>query len=574
MALREILAKFGFEVGDTSKLDDAKKKTDGLASGFKSLLGILAAKALIDSVQGFVSGMRDANTEIKRTAIQLGLSYDEMQRWQFAANMSGVEAEQLATGIKFLQKNLVEGAKGTGEQAEVFKKLGITIKDANGEIRPTGDLLRETGFAIAGIANPAERTAAVLKLFGRQGLALIPLFEKGADGLAELNKRFDELGGGIGPEASAALSKSKEASKEFDFAILGLKSRIITALLPALTSLVEMGTKVVVWFQQSAAHSNVFKAALIVLGGIATVVAIGMYAKFLPITIALALAILLVDDLITALEGGDSVIGSFLDKVLGDGKGSKNRGSIFGMIKDDIADMNKSTKDLDFVDTVLADLGTVASGIGRFFSDTLPSALDQGWKDLNDRFETGGQTAGDFFFYALEEALNGINDWVFDTAASIVDSLTDGAMRNQTKFIDAMKNMARDAVAGILAVFRIGSPSKVMLDIADNVTSSFSNRVDENSDDVKGSMVNTFGDAVAPLASQRFAPPAAAMRASAGGPVDRSASVDQRNTIYVQLPAGSGRSTAEDARQGIVQGLGDGRREMLAALETVAEGEG
>jgi phage-related protein len=76
-------------------------------------------------------------------------------------------------------------------------------------------------------------------------------------------------------------------------------------------------------FQRFAAGTNLVKAALVLLGSAAVVAAAKLIIPFLPaIRIALlaALAIgfivLALDDLITFLEGGDSVIGEFLSELI------------------------------------------------------------------------------------------------------------------------------------------------------------------------------------------------------------------------------------------------------------------
>lgn len=572
MALREILAKFGFEV-DSSKLDKAKKGTDAVAEGVKALVGLLVAKQLIGGIKSFVSEMQDMNSQLGNTSEALGISYDDLQRWTFAAKFADVSAEQLATSLKFLQKNVAEAAEKGGESAKVFKDLGVDIKDASGQIRPTSELMREAGIAVAGMKTPAERTAAVLKIFGKQGLALIPMFSQGAEGLDKLLKRFDELGGGIGPDAAEALSKSETATKELDFAWLSLKSRLVVALLPAFTALVETGTKLVVSFQDMAKNSHVFQAALIVLGGVASVVAIGMYAKFLPMILGIALLILLVDDLITAFDGGDSVIGKFLDKVLGDGKGSKDRSTIFGMMKDDIANFKKETEGLDFADTLDKAFDDILIRIGKFLASDIPEAWSYFWKSSSDG--VGGAGEGGKFLDQISSQLNYYYDyivaWAEDAANSMIDGLVNGITSGVGAVVDAVKGLAKSVKDEFFSVFKIGSPSKLIkYDIAGNLNTTFVDTVKAGGRAIREAVRSSYGGAMDQLdmPSVSYAPSFGG--SGGGGPSSKQTSIQQQNTYQVTIQ-GSG-NTASDVRTGVSMANDESRRELLYALEPVAEG--
>jgi len=321
-ALREILAKFGFDV-DTSKLDAAKTKTDGVVGGLKALAATIAGTALINGIRGFVSDLAEQAEQLRLTSQQLGISTEDLQRWQGAAKLAGVSNEGLSTGFKFLQKNAAEAATAGGDAAAEFKKLGVNIKDSNGQIKPTSQLMGDVGLAIGAMKNPAERTAAALKLLGRGGLELIPLFNQGEEGLQKFLDRIDELGGGLSAKALANLEQYSRSTKEFDFAILGLKSRLAVELIPKLTDLITWVTKGILAFADMAKGSNIFTAAITVLGTAAALTALKMYLPYLPILALFAALILLVDEVITLFQGGDTLIGEGIDKIFGAGAAAK-----------------------------------------------------------------------------------------------------------------------------------------------------------------------------------------------------------------------------------------------------------
>src|SRR5687767_9035101 len=106
MALREVLARFGIDF-DGAALQRADRGVAGVVDRVKGLHGILAGSAFVGAVLGFTQGLMNvargavemtrelANQAdaIRDTSLQLGIGGVELQRWQHAANLSGVENE-------------------------------------------------------------------------------------------------------------------------------------------------------------------------------------------------------------------------------------------------------------------------------------------------------------------------------------------------------------------------------------------------------------------------------------------------------------------------------------------------
>ena len=138
MALREILASFGFEV-DSSKLEQANKSVDTAKEGMGNLGKVLAGGIIYAGLKSFVNDLRETGTELRTTSLKLGMNAQDWQRWSYVA---GGASEALATGIKFLQKNAVEAAEKGGEAGAAFKKLGVDVKDSTGHVKDTATLLQ------------------------------------------------------------------------------------------------------------------------------------------------------------------------------------------------------------------------------------------------------------------------------------------------------------------------------------------------------------------------------------------------------------------------------------------------
>jgi len=109
-----------------------------------------------------------------------------------------------------------------------------------------------------------------------------------------------------------------------------LTTRIGMKFLPAAERMIQTTIGVVDTLGTWVEQSSIIQAALIVFGAIGTAVALRMAAAWalanLPILLAgaaLAALVLIVDDFMTFLAGGDSVIGAFIESIFGPGSAAE-----------------------------------------------------------------------------------------------------------------------------------------------------------------------------------------------------------------------------------------------------------
>lgn len=340
MALREILTAFGFEVDDS-----ALKKGQASAEGFKNTLQEIG-KALVggELVRGFgelVSSTIESASQLGDMSKRLGLTTSDLQFFQFAARTSGLSADEMAHSMSLLNRTLGEAATGGKEQQKSFTDLGLSFKDANGRIKTSADLLPEIADKVNALGSQAEKTAAVTKLFGREGAALLPLFADGSKGIEEARKQFKSLGLEIDDNFITSAKEAGDQMETFKIQTDVLKTQLVAAFLPSLKDATEFLLKMGKGAQDLAKNTNIVKiamAGLALLAGGAAIGAINGLLRavglldaemsildgevLLPVA-ALALLILVIEDLYTLFTGGDSLIGRFIDKLFGVGASKK-----------------------------------------------------------------------------------------------------------------------------------------------------------------------------------------------------------------------------------------------------------
>lgn len=492
MALREVLAKFGFEV-DSKKLEDADKKTESYADKLKEIAGVLLGEQLVSGIREFVSGLTDQAGALQDSADRLAINATELQRWELAAKLSGASAEELHAGLKVLQKTAAEASTEGGDAAASFKKLGIDLKLASGEIKPANELLEDTLLGLSKIEDPSLRNAEAFKLMGKGALALGPLMKDGAEGLDKLLNKLDDLGGGLSEDALQVLNDAGDRFDEFDFAVTSLKSRLAVDLFPTINDLLVRFNRWIGVITKATDGTNVFKSVVLVMGAAATKVAIGMYAKYLPMVALLALAVLAVDDLITAFKGGDSVVAKFLDKILGKGEGKE----FFKWFAEGTTDMGKRVDQFPgFGDKIEEVFSSIGFTIVKFFVDDLPDAWSFYWKDMNKKANTGGKTFSDFWKALFADVGKMIKDWVKDTAKNLVDGLTEGIQDAWETSKDKVKGFFQAVITTGEATLKVHSPSEESEYLGEMWVAGFVNKIRDGIAAIRSASEYAFGDDV------------------------------------------------------------------------------
>src|SRR6266540_3393646 len=76
-------------------------------------------------------------------AARMGLSMRAFQELAYAGAQAHVSVNTLGSGIRRLAGNLQLAASGAREQARLFQAMGIAVKDARGQLRPTRQVILE-----------------------------------------------------------------------------------------------------------------------------------------------------------------------------------------------------------------------------------------------------------------------------------------------------------------------------------------------------------------------------------------------------------------------------------------------
>lgn len=191
--LGQLVVSVGTDLTELNKgLKSADSEVKGFAkSGEASLLSfknvaIGAATAAGAAIVGLSVQTFKYGQELHRLSVQTGISAQDLARLKFIAEDVDSSFEALVNSIKFISRAMYESVNGNKELADIFKRLGINVRDAEGNLRDAKDVLYELGPATQRLGNETEALAILMKITGRSALELQGFMKTSKEEMNEL----------------------------------------------------------------------------------------------------------------------------------------------------------------------------------------------------------------------------------------------------------------------------------------------------------------------------------------------------------------------------------------------------
>ena len=245
---------------------------------------------------------------------QMGQNIEDMGAWREAIIRAGGTAEGFASSFEGLNSRIAMAATvGTGRGRKIFESLGVALKDADGKVRDTKDVLLD----LADVAQKMDRMQFVglARMLGLDN-GMIRALQQGRGALLEQIKYQKELG--VYTEADAkATADFNDRMADFKQALRAASGSVFRIFVPALTEALRLINKGMIFLRK---HEKAVQAFFIILAGAVTAYALPALAKLAaaaatnPFTLmiagAAALAIAL-EDLYVWATGGKAAFGDF-----------------------------------------------------------------------------------------------------------------------------------------------------------------------------------------------------------------------------------------------------------------------
>lgn len=290
------------EVGTASST--AGKQAEGGGRDFAGMAkkmaaiagGAIVAKKGFDFMKGAAN---DAITLAKATGQvtrNTGMDERSSSAWVSMTKQRGIETKALTTSFTAFSKQLRATEQGSKGTVQAFSDLGIQAKDLKGA--DFQDSLLRTADAFEKLPAGADKAALATKLFGKQGLTLLPLLNSGSKGILEQQKAMQDAGLTMDKDGVSKSLELAKAQREMNTAMAGVKQQIGQALVPMIASIAKVILPVVQAIAKFINSSGILRTLLPILAvalGVATVAVWAMNSALLanPITwVVLALGAL------------------------------------------------------------------------------------------------------------------------------------------------------------------------------------------------------------------------------------------------------------------------------------------
>jgi len=219
--------------------------TGDMVSQFGALTRRLAV--IGGATAGAVWGMRrlvggftepaDAAIKLSR---RLSMTHEQVQLLMGAAGrMSDMGDSQMASNLESFSNRLAQAAAGMGEPAKAMQWAGIALRDSEGSMRSSMDIMGDIADVMAGIDSEEMQTRFARAMFGRGGVGMINVLQEGREGLEREMDAWRRTGQLVDEDDAEQAERYNDNLGELDGTIRGLRNAVVIGLLPALNEWLE-----------------------------------------------------------------------------------------------------------------------------------------------------------------------------------------------------------------------------------------------------------------------------------------------------------------------------------------------
>lgn len=218
------------EIADESKKtgdkieQNFKKSNDKVQVSFKGMAAV-GISAVMNIAQMAISAMNKAWSKAKEfidyadkysdLSAQYDIGTQQLQELDYIAGQSSTSLDELLGAMTQLYNRAQNGD-------EVFNKLGVSVKNADGTMKDMNEVFWATKSALDNVENSGDKSALMLEAFGRNAMSIGEVLRKDTSELANMADKANQLG--------LVMNKSTiDASSRFNDTLAELKQQGMTA---------------------------------------------------------------------------------------------------------------------------------------------------------------------------------------------------------------------------------------------------------------------------------------------------------------------------------------------------------
>jgi TP901 family phage tail tape measure protein len=282
------------DLATTADITSSALRGFGLAADQSGRVADVLAKSAIDT-NANVLDLGMAMKFVAPVASAMGLSIEETTATIGELSNAGIKGEMAGTQLRAILLALASPSK---EAAGYMDKLGVTIADSTGKVRPLNEIVGQLSGAFTRLTQ-AQQADVAATLVGREAASgFITLINNGADTLNTYTDSLENAGGTAERVAKTQLDTFKGAVEELKSALEGVGIEIGDTLIPAVRGVAEFLTRLLSGFTQlnpevkaAATVFVVVTAAVLGLAGAIGALTIAMTAIGAPLGLIALIAV-------------------------------------------------------------------------------------------------------------------------------------------------------------------------------------------------------------------------------------------------------------------------------------------
>lgn len=329
-----------FLIGIGLDPSDLEKGLNNVVGDVKSSLSSLVTGAVMPALAGLAGGelftqMADEAAQIDRLGAALNMNVEDLSAWRSAAEMAGVEADEVGEIFADFNDWMVDASFNEGGAMYtdfISKGLLPAVTDANGELKKTDEYILEFADALKKM-DPAQ-ASGIARQIGVSDLKTATWLQQGGDAIRQQLEQARKIG--------TYTKEDTQAARQFQEATTMLGQSVKMMLLPAFRVIAPLIRDFIDLILLAREHMLLFVPAGAAIGvalgvqalgginalktGILDAIKVSRAFIFSPwgALIAAFIAIgALLDDFNTWLNGGESMFGDFYESIFGDTEQAK-----------------------------------------------------------------------------------------------------------------------------------------------------------------------------------------------------------------------------------------------------------
>lgn len=225
--IQELFASLGLEV-------DVKAFARGKAAIESVRVALQVMKKAVVGAFNIATETAEFADQIDEASQKSGVGVEALQELAHAAKFSGLDLQGLTNSLKFLNVNMAEASVKGSTAAKEWKKIGVPLKDASGQMRTADAVMGDLADKFKGMTNVSAKAKLANDLFGKSGAQMIPLLNGGRAALTAYAVEARK-NGVLTQEQVTQGAAAADATTGLGAAWLGLKRTLGVELLPVLT---------------------------------------------------------------------------------------------------------------------------------------------------------------------------------------------------------------------------------------------------------------------------------------------------------------------------------------------------